>query len=95
MAREALLLRPDDDVAIALAPLTAGHETELGGADGRRLLVHDEIPLGHKVAVRHIAAGETVSKLGHAIGIATRPISVGEHVHVHNLASQRGTSRAG
>jgi hypothetical protein len=42
------------------------------------------VPFGHKVALRAIGAGEPVVKYGVAIGVATRPIAEGEHVHVHN-----------
>jgi len=42
---------------------------------------------GHKYALRDIAAGENVLKYGMPIGHATRAIARGEHVHVHNLAT--------
>ncbi len=42
---------------------------------------------GHKYALRDIASGEDVVKYGMPIGHATRPIRTGEHVHVHNLAT--------
>ena len=45
---------------------------------------------GHKYARRPIAAGEPVVKYGMPIGRATRPIAPGEHVHVHNLATNLG-----
>ncbi len=51
-------------------------------ADGTAIDVG--IPFGHKVAIRAIAAGETVRKYGVVIGTATQPIRLGEHVHVHN-----------
>ena len=44
-----------------------------------------DIPAGHKVALRAIAAGERVVKYGFPIGVATKPIAPGEWVHVHNL----------
>jgi len=37
--------------------------------------------------VAAIAQGEKVCKYGCPIGSATRPIEVGQHVHVHNLKS--------
>ncbi len=46
-----------------------------------------DLPLGHKLARRAIAAGEKVVKYGAPIGSATAPIAAGEHVHIHNLAS--------
>jgi altronate hydrolase len=79
-----LQLHPGDAVALARRELEAG--TALEGA-GRRLTVRDVIPHGHKVALADIAAGEQVLKYGHPIGIATRAIAAGEHVHEHNLRS--------
>ena len=49
--------------------------------------IHDD---GHKYARRAIAAGEAVVKYGMPIGHATRDIAAGEHVHVHNLATNLG-----
>ena len=45
---------------------------------------------GHKYAVREIKSGENVIKYGMPIGHATRDIKVGEHVHVHNVATNLG-----
>jgi (2R)-sulfolactate sulfo-lyase subunit alpha len=47
------------------------------------------VPLGHKIALRDLAAGERVIKYGVPIGVATRDIRAGEHVHVHNLKGER------
>ena len=59
-----------------------------GGTSGDMALrLIDPIAVGHKVAVRDIAAGEKVLKFGCPIGSATRPILAGQHVHVHNLRS--------
>ncbi len=49
----------------------------------------DDIPLGHKIALVDIKRGERVIKYGVPIGVATRDIKRGEHVHVHNLKSIR------
>jgi altronate hydrolase len=52
----------------------------------------DDIPAGHKVAVRPIAAGSPIHKYGQAIGIASCDIPVGAHVHVHNVRVGRSTA---
>ena len=49
---------------------------------------------GHKYALRDIAAGENVIKYGMPIGHATCPIRKGEHVHVHNVATNLGDALA-
>lgn len=49
----------------------------------------NQIPLGHKVALRSFKTGDTVIKYGHDIGQVTADIKVGEHVHIHNLKTKR------
>ena len=47
------------------------------------------IPIGHKVALRHLAVGDTVIKYGVDIGKVVAPIRAGEHLHVHNVKTKR------
>ncbi len=86
-----LRIHPDDNVAMALSDLPAGTPLELadGGACG--LVTREAIPFGHKVALAPIRAGESVIKYGTCIGLATADIALGQHVHVHNLRSIRGS----
>jgi altronate dehydratase large subunit len=84
---DALLMYPDDDVALAVANLAAGHTVRI---DDRTIMLRQLIPAGHKFALRAIIRGEHVRKYGQPIGLATADIAPGEHVHVHNLASLRG-----
>lgn len=49
-----------------------------------------DIPYGHKVALRPIKKGEQVIKYGLSIGTATEDIQPGDHVHIHNVESNRG-----
>ena len=78
-----LLLRPDDSVGLLTRTVAAGTEVVAGGV---RLRLRDEVPAGHKVALREIPRGEQVRKYGQVIGVATSDIAAGEHVHTHNLA---------
>ena len=87
MAPSHIIASKRDNVAIAIAELVPGDEVA-GGA-----LVTEPIRTGHKVALNPIAAGAPVIKLGQPIGIATRPIAAGEHVHTHNLASEGQADR--
>jgi (2R)-sulfolactate sulfo-lyase subunit alpha len=48
-----------------------------------------DIPIGHKVALRDMAAGDTVIKYGVDIGKVVQPIKKGEHAHVHNIKTKR------
>ena len=49
----------------------------------------DDIPIGHKLAIRSLAGNATVIKYGVDIGRAATPIQVGEHAHVHNIKTKR------
>ena len=48
-----------------------------------------DIPIGHKVALRDMAVGDTVIKYGIDMGKVVKPISAGEHAHVHNIKTKR------
>ncbi len=47
------------------------------------------VPIGHKIALKDLAVGDTVIKYGADIGRAVAPIRRGEHVHTHNLKTKR------
>ena len=49
----------------------------------------DDIPLGHKIALKDIEEGATVIKYGHDIGKAVARIGTGHHAHVHNVKTKR------
>lgn len=48
-----------------------------------------DIPIGHKVALKDLAAGDTAIKYGEDIGRFVAAVARGEHVHVHNLKTKR------
>jgi (2R)-sulfolactate sulfo-lyase subunit alpha len=48
-----------------------------------------DVPIGHKIALTDIKAGDTVWKYGEDIGKAVADIGKGQHVHVHNLKTKR------
>jgi len=78
-----LLLRAGDSVGLVTRSLPAGTEIVAGE---RRARLRDDVPAGHKVALEEIPDGGQVRKYGQVIGVATRAIGAGEHVHTHNLA---------
>jgi (2R)-sulfolactate sulfo-lyase subunit alpha len=49
----------------------------------------NDIPIGHKVALKDYAVGDTVIKYGVDIGRVVAPIKRGEHLHVHNVKTKR------
>ena len=53
------------------------------------LEARQDIPIGHKVALKDMAPGDTVIKYGVDIGKVVQPIRKGEHAHVHNIKTKR------
>src|SRR5258708_1361709 len=78
----AIVLKPEDDVAVAKAPLDKGAVFEDGAA---RIEAREDVKPGHKIARRDVRRGQPVRRYGQVIGFATQDIAVGEHVHTHNL----------
>ena len=74
-------IHPDDTVAVALRALARG-EKVLG------VTLRQDIPAGHKFAIKDNVAGEEVIKFALPIGRALSPIKKGEWVHTHNVGSQ-------
>ncbi|RJL21555.1 flagellar biosynthesis protein FlgA [Paracoccus siganidrum] len=54
-----------------------------------RLTAKADIPIGHKVALKPLKAGDTVVKYGEDIGRMVGDADVGEHVHTHNCKTKR------
>ena len=77
-------LAPDDNVAVALRPLSAGETILL---DGGALTVDRDVAVGHKLAAHAIAAGGAILKYNCPIGVATHDIAAGAYVHTHNVKS--------
>ncbi len=73
-----------DNVAVAVSDLECGESVLVNGI---KIVLRDDVPSGHKLAVQKINANESVIKYGYSIGIATEEISVGQHVHTHNVKS--------
>ncbi len=81
-----------DDVGVAVVDVDAGTD-----CSGRNLTTNqslkakatEKIPLGHKLALKDFAVGDSVTKYGCVIGKVVQPIKAGQHVHVHNLKTLR------
>jgi altronate dehydratase small subunit len=91
MRRDALVIKRQDNVATAIRDIPSGKTVAVGvEEESMTVRANQDIPLGHKLAIRPIRCGEDILKYGTVIGRATRDIEVGEHVHVHNVESTRG-----
>jgi (2R)-sulfolactate sulfo-lyase subunit alpha len=87
-----LMHETNDDVGVAVMDLPAGSQAGAATLEGQavgEILVAQDIPLGHKIAMRDLALDQPVIEYGRAIGQATQAIAHGDHVHIHNLRSMR------
>jgi (2R)-sulfolactate sulfo-lyase subunit alpha len=88
-----LVHSPKDNVGVIVVEgLKAG--TEMLGVvtetdTTMSLRAAQDIPIGHKVALKPLKAGDTIIKYGEDIGRMTADAGVGTHVHVQNLKTKR------
>ena len=75
-------LNPKDNVAVCLE---TRQKDELATIDNQQIVLADDIPVGHKVALQAIEIDANVMKYGAPIGHAIAQIQIGNHVHTHNL----------
>jgi hypothetical protein len=80
--RAVMRLSPPDNVAVALRNLKSGETVML---DGAALRIRGNVAVGHKLAAKAIAKGETILKYSCPIGTAKQAIAPGEYVHTHNV----------
>ncbi|MEM8801603.1 MAG: UxaA family hydrolase [Pseudomonadota bacterium] len=84
---------PKDNVGVVVVEgLQAGTEAlavVTHGDSEFRIAVHDDIPIGHKVALTDLKAGDTVLKYGEDIGKMVGDADKGRHVHTQNLKTKR------
>ncbi len=78
-----LQIHPEDNVIVCLEPMAKGETVAV--SDGRVVTSLEEIPAGHKMAIKEIAADSNVVKYGYAIGHATENIAEGRWVHTHDI----------
>lgn len=76
-------INPADNVIVALSPLAAGTVVDVPGTGP--VAAAEDIPQGHKMAVRAIAEGEDVIKYGLPIGHVTCDVAAGSWLHTHNV----------
>lgn len=80
--KHVIRIHPGDSVAVATGEISAGETLQAGAL---QITANEDIPFGHKIALRTINKGEAVVKYGFPIGHATTKIEAGSHVHGHNL----------
>lgn len=91
MTRQGVVTNVRDNVATATTDIPKGTKVSMFVEENEmQVIVNQDIPFGHKFAIKKIPKGENVIKYAESIGVATKDISVGDHVHVHNVDSERG-----
>lgn len=85
--QEIIKINPADSVAVALRPLVKGEQFNI---NGENIVLNEDVPQGHKFAVKDIRCGENVIKYGASIGVAKDNISKGCWIHTHNVKTGLG-----
>lgn len=90
--KKVFVIDEQDNVGtVVVEPIQKGDSvTTHGRISDLTLTANADIAYGHKLALRPIAKGETVLKYGLSIGSALVDIQPGDHVHTHNVESNRG-----
>jgi D-threo-aldose 1-dehydrogenase len=84
MSGKAILLHPDDNVLVCVAPVSAGERLSL---DSGEIVARGDVAVGHKLARHALNPGDKVLKYGAPIGSMTAAAQPGEWIHMHNLKS--------
>ena len=86
MAKYAKKIADADNVVTAVADLAAKDEaTVLFKGATQVYSCNQDVPFGHKIAIKDIKKGDKIIKYGETIGSASKDIKKGDWVHVHNV----------
>lgn len=77
-----LKINPADSVVVCLSPKKKG---DLITVDGRKIVISQDTPAGHKVLIKDVAEGEDIIKYGYPIGHAMTSMKAGDWVNENNL----------
>jgi len=82
---KAILVKEKDNVVTSVSDLKRGEEATYGvGSKTKQIIVSEDVPFGHKIALTKIVKEGDIIKYGEVIGKAKTDIEVGEWVHTHN-----------
>ena len=85
--QDIIQIHEKDNVVVALRPLYSGTAIRAGECE---IILKEDIPQGHKLALTVIPAGGDIIKYGSRIGAATQEITPGSWVHIHNVKTGLG-----
>ena len=77
-----LKINPADNVVVAIQPQSAGAVITV---DGKKITVLEDVPAGHKIAIKDLAEGENVIKYGFPIGHAREAKAAGSWMNENNI----------
>ncbi|MEM6666739.1 MAG: UxaA family hydrolase [Pseudomonadota bacterium] len=88
-----LVHSPKDNVGVVVVEgLSAGTDMLVVVTEDNTsfsLTANADVPIGHKIALSDINAGDTAIKYGEDIGNFIGNVEKGGHVHTHNLKTKR------
>ena len=82
MATKFLKINPDDNVAVAIVEL---HKGESVVVEGTSIVLLEDIPAGHKFALKDFSSGENVIKYGYPIGHSLADVKAGSWMSDRNI----------
>lgn len=82
METKYLKINPADNVAVAISALKAGETIQV---DGHDITLNEDVPAGHKFALKDFAQGEDIVKYGYPIGHAREAKKQGDWMNEHNI----------
>ena len=82
MEAKYLKINPSDNVAVAITALPAGEKLTV---DGKGITLNEDVPAGHKFALKDFAEGENVIKYGYPIGHARKAQKQGDWMNENNI----------
>lgn len=81
-----------DNVGVVVVDVAAGSDCvgrNLANNESLKARSEEAILLGHKIALKDFAVGDTAIKYGCEIGTIVQAVKAGHHVHTHNLKTKR------
>jgi len=92
MIKKAIQIDSNDNVATTTSHGVAGEQIDVLNPNGD--IIHEINPsenvnFGHKIALKNFEIDDEIIKYGEIIGVASKPIKLGDWVHTHNVNSAR------
>lgn len=82
METKYLKINPDDNVIVAITDLKAG---EIITVDNITIHLNEDVPAGHKVALKNFTEGENIIKYGYPIGHTLTALKQGDWINEKNI----------